>query len=126
MAQALSIGNAAAVHAPVISGPLGFKRSKMKRVPTTVPTTFTPPIQTFPALSSQNERSLPSTPVPPKRQIMSTGSSNSMPLLPMTLKKGGKVKIGGETKSSSSGSMSSPTRVAVSDPVTYVLSLLSS
>lgn len=129
MAQALSIGNAAAVHAPVISGPLGLKRSKMKRVPTTVPTAFTPPIKASPArLSSQNERSLPSTPALPKRQTMASGSSKdlgSMPLQPVTFVKGvGKVKMGGETESSSSSTMSSPTRVTVSDPVTYVLSPL--
>lgn len=101
----------------------------MKRVPTTVPTTFTPLIKAPPArLSAQNERSLPSTPALPKRQPMASGSSKdlgSMPLLPVTFVKGGKGKMGGETESSGSSSMSSPTRVAASDPVTYVLSPLS-
>lgn len=100
----------------------------MKRVPTTVPTTFTPPVKASPArLSSQNERSLPSTPALPKRQPMASGSSKdlgSTPLLPVTFAKGGKVKMGGETESSSSSMMSSPTRVAVSDSVTYVFSAL--
>lgn len=59
---------------------------------------------------------------------MTSGSNRDLavPPLPMTSVKEGKVKMGGEVPSLNlnSSTMSSPTRVAVSDPVTCVSLLL--
>lgn len=56
------------------------------------------------------------------RDLDSNLGSTAAPPLPMTSVKEGKVKMGGEVVSLNlnSSTMSSPTRVAVSDPVTCV------
>lgn len=130
VAQALSIENAATVHAPITSSPLAgsSKGVNLKRAPAASPATAALPGKPKLSISTEHERPLPPTP-PPKKRTAPSGSgrdSNSIiamppPMTPVKDRGEGRVKISGVGASSSSSTVSSPSRAGVSDAVTTTL-----
>lgn len=125
MAQTLSIGTSATVHAPVTSSPLAGrpKALNLKRKAVSAPATPTHPVKASSsvlAFSIQDERPLPPPP-PPKKRLGPSGirdpGSIAMPP-PMTPVKD---RGGGRLSSSSNSMPNSPSRVGPSDAITYVV-----